>query len=94
MEATVWIPIALSCIMAIVAIITLARNSKKDTEKESEQRASMTADMKYIRSSIDEIKVDNRVIQKDVGDLKVKVVEIEQGMKSAHKRIDDLQQKG
>lgn len=91
MEATVWIPIALSCIMAIVAIITLARNSKKDTEKESEQRASMTADMKYIRSSIDEIKVDNRVIQKDVGDLKIKVVEIEQGMKSAHKRIDDMQ---
>ena len=94
MEATVWIPIALSCIMAIVAIITLARNSKKDTEKESEQRASMTADMKYIRSSIDEIKVDNRVIQKDVGDLKIKVVEIEQGVKSAHKRLDDYIKKG
>ena len=91
MEATVWIPIALSCVMAIISIITLARNGKKDTEKEAEQRASMTADMKYSRSSIDEIKVDNRVIQKDVSDLKIKVVEIEQGMKSAHKRIDDMQ---
>ena len=91
MDASVWIPIALSSVMAIIAIITLAKNTKKDTEKEAEQRASMTADMKYIRSSVDEIKVDNRVIQKDVGDLKIKVVEIETGLKAAHQRLDDLQ---
>ena len=90
-KAAVWIPIALSCVMAIIAIITLARNGKKDTEKEAEQRAGMTADIKYIRDSIDDIKVENRVIQKDVGDLKIKVIEIEQGVKSAHKRLDDLQ---
>lgn len=91
MEATVWIPIVLSCIMAIIAIITLANNSKKDTQKEAEERAAMRSDMKYIRSSVDEIRLDNKSIQKDVADLKVKVVEIEQGMKSAHKRIDDMQ---
>ena len=91
MEATVWIPIALSCVMAIIAIVTLARNSKKDSQQEAEQRASMTADMKYIRTSVDEIRLDNKTIQKDVGDLKVKVTEIEQSTKSAHKRLDDLQ---
>ena len=91
MEATVWIPIALSCVMAIIAIITLAKNSKKDTEKEAEARAAMNADLKYIRSSVDDIKVENRVIQKDVGDLKIKVTEIEQSAKSAHKRLDDMQ---
>lgn len=91
MEPTVWIPIALSCVMAIIAIITLSRNGKKDTEKDAEQRAALTADVKYIRSSVDDIKVENRVIQKDVGDLKVKMVEIEQKAASAHKRLDDLQ---
>ena len=91
MELTVWIPIALSCVMAIIAIITLAKNGKKDTEKEAEARASMNADLKYIRSSVDDIKVENRVIQKDVGDLKIKVTEIEQSTKSAHKRLDDMQ---
>jgi hypothetical protein len=35
--------------------------------------------------------VDNRKIQSDVGDLKIKVVEIEQSVKSAHKRLDDMQ---
>lgn len=91
MEPTVWIPIALSCVMAIIAIITLAKNSKKDNEKEAEQRASMTSDMKYIRSSIDEIKLDNRVIQKDVSDLKIKVAEVDRDVQAAHQRLDDLQ---
>ena len=91
MQVTVWIPIALSCVMAIVAIITLAKNTKKDSDKEIEQRATMTADLKYIRDGLDTIKVDNRTIQRDVGDLKVKVIEIEAGVKSAHKRLDDMQ---
>ena len=77
--------------MACIAIITLARNGKKDTADEAQQLATMTSDIKFIRSSIDDIKVENRVIQKDVGDLKIRVVEIEQGVKSAHKRLDDLQ---
>ena len=94
MQVTVWIPIALSCVMAIVAIITLAKNTKKDSDKEIEQRATMTADLKYIRDGLDTIKVDNRTIQRDVGDLKVKVIEIEAGVKSAHKRLDDMQGKG
>ena len=91
MRPEVWIPIALSCIMAIIAIVTLAINRKKDTAEEAVQRASMTADVKYIRASIDDIKVENRVIQKDIGDLKVKVTEIESSTKSAHKRLDDMQ---
>lgn len=93
MNATVWIPIALSCVMAIVAIITLAKNTKKDSDKEIEQRATMSADLKYIRDGLDTIKVDNRTIQRDVGDLKVKVIEIDQSVKSAHKRLDDMQTK-
>jgi peptidoglycan hydrolase CwlO-like protein len=54
----------------------------------------MTADVRYIRQSIDEIKLENRAIQKDVTDLKTKVVEVEASVKSAHKRLDDMQQKG
>ena len=33
----------------------------------------------------------HKSIQKDVGDLKVKVVEIEQSVNSAHRRLDDMQ---
>lgn len=89
--AGTWIPIALSSIMAIIALITLMRNGKKDTSDEAAQRASMSADIKYIRGSIDDIKVENRVMREDVGNLKVRMVEIDQNVKSAHKRIDDMQ---
>lgn len=94
MNASTWIPIVISCVMAIIALITLANTNKKDQRQEAEQRASMTADMRYIRSAVDEIKVDNRVVQKDVSDLKVKVVEIDQRVKSAHQRLDDMQPQG
>ena len=90
MAPEVWIPIALSCVMAIVAIITLARNGKKDTQDDAIQKATMTADLKYIRDGIDEMKVDNRVIKADIGELQTKVARVEQSVASAHQRIDDL----
>ena len=85
------LPIGLSCIMAIVAIVTLAKNSKKDTTDDAIQRASLAADVKYIRNSVDDIKVESKTTSKEVGDLKIKVIEIEQSVKSAHKRLDDMQ---
>lgn len=81
----------LSCVMAIIAIVTLAKNTKKDTSAEAEQRAAVSADLKYIRSSVDDIKLDNKDMKREVGDLKIKVTEIDQSVKSAHKRLDDLQ---
>jgi len=90
MQLEVWIPIMLSCVMAIIAIVTLAKNNKKDTSNEAEQRAAVAADLKYIRSSVDDIKLDNKDMKREVGALKVKVTEIDQSVKSAHKRLDDL----
>ena len=66
------------------------RNEKNDTSAAATERATLSADVRYIRSSIDEIKIENRAIQKDVSDLTKKVVEIEASAKSAHQRIDDI----
>ena len=90
MNIEVWIPIVLSCVMAIVAIITLAKNTKKDTQDDAVQRATLSADLKYIRDGVDEIKIDNRVIKEDIGKLQTKVARIEQSVESAHQRIDDM----
>jgi hypothetical protein len=90
MNIEVWIPIALSCVMAIVAIITLAKNAKKDTQDDAVQKATLAADLKYIRDGVDDIKLDNRVIKEDIGKLQTKVARIEQSVESAHQRIDDM----
>ena len=67
------------------------RTSNKDTSETASERATMTADIKYIRDSVDDIKVDNRVIKADIGTLQTKVAVIDQTVENAHKRIDDLQ---
>ena len=84
----------ISIVIALCALLFTAlsfrRTSNRDTAETATERATMTADIRYIRSSIDDIKLDNKAIKQDIGDLKTKVVEIEQSTKSAHKRLDDL----
>lgn len=84
----------ISIVIAFCALLFTAlsfrRTQNNDTSASATERATMTADVRYIRQSIDEIKLENRAIQKDVGELKTKVVEIEASAKSAHRRIDDI----
>ena len=70
--------------------MTFRRNERHDTTAEATERATLSADVRYIRSSIDDIKLDNKAIQKDLGELKTKVAKIEESVEIAHKRIDDI----
>jgi peptidoglycan hydrolase CwlO-like protein len=84
------ISLAVAVCALIFTALSFRRTSNQDTSETASQRATMSADIRYIRSSIDDIKLDNKAIQNDVTELKTKVVEIEQSSKSAHKRLDDL----
>lgn len=87
------ISLAVAVCALIFTALSFRRTQNQDTTETATQRATMTADIKYIRDSIDDIKVENKVIRQDIGDLKTKVVEIEASTKSAHKRLDDLNKK-
>lgn len=84
------VAIAVPLIALVFTALTFKKNADKDTGATAAERATMNANITYIRSSIDEIKLDNKAIQKDIGELSKKVVEIEASAKSAHRRIDDL----
>jgi type II secretory pathway pseudopilin PulG len=90
----------ISLVIAACALLFTAfgfrRTQNQDTSATAAERATMTANIQYIRQSIDEIKLDNRTIKTDLEELKIKVSFIDASAKSAHKRIDDLQkgQKG
>lgn len=84
------VAVCVPCVALLFTILTYGRNAKRETEQAAAGRATMTADISYIRNSIDEIKLDNKVVQKDVSEMKAKLVEVEASAKSAHKRIDDL----
>lgn len=84
------VAIAVPLIALGFTALTFKRNADKDTSDSASERATMSADIKYIRTSVDDIKVDNRVIKADIGELQTKVAKVEQSVESAHKRIDDL----
>lgn len=80
--------------VAVAALIFTAlsfrRTSHVDTATDATERANMTADIRYIRSSVDDIKLENKSIQKDVISMRERLVGVEQSVKSAHSRIDDI----
>ena len=90
MRVETWLPIAVSICMFIVALLTLRRNKEADNTANATERATLAADVRYIRTGVDEIKVENRTIRTDLDKLNVKVAEIDASCKSAHKRLDDL----
>ena len=85
----------ISLVLAFCALLFTAlsfrRTQNQDTTASATERATMTANIQYIRQSIDEIKLDNRTIKTDLDELKTKVATIDASAKSAHKRIDDMQ---
>ena len=74
--------------------MSFRRTENHDTSATATERATMTADIRYIRSSIDEIKIENRSIQKDVSDMSKKIVEVEASTREAHRRIDEITKGG
>ena len=84
----------ISLVIAFSALLFTAlsfrRTANRDTTESATERATMAADVKYIRTSIDDIKVDNRVIKEDIGALQTKVAKVEQSVENAHTRIDDM----
>lgn len=84
------VAICVPLIALIFTALTFKRNADRDTGATAAERATMNANISYIRTSIDEIKLDNKSIQKDVSDISKKLVEVEASAKSAHKRLDDL----
>lgn len=84
----------ISILIALAALIftgmSYRRNMNHDTESGATERATMSADIRYIRSSIDEIKLENRGMKKDIDDIKTRIIVVEQSVESAHKRLDDI----
>lgn len=90
METGTIISLVIAACALLFTALSFKRTSNQDTSEAAAERATFAANLQYIRSGIDEIRVENRVIKTDIVELKTKIVEIEQSTKSAHKRLDDL----
>ena len=77
------------CALGFTAL-SFRRSVNKDNAGNASQLATMTADIRYIRQTIDDIKSANREITADVANLRTKIAEVAESVESAHRRIDDL----
>ena len=68
------------------------RNDRKDTEQETEDRASthtlLMTKLENIADDVKDIKRDYRETNIEVQNLRERVVAVEQSLKSYHKRLD------
>lgn len=87
------ISIALICTIlgVLIGIATFSRNRDKDIKKDTKEVAETKAKLDYISKGVDDIRIDIKAQQRDIEELKERVIKNEASLKSAHKRIDNLE---
>lgn len=88
------ISIALVCTVvgAIISYATFQRNRGRDIRADTREEADTKAKLDYISKGVDDIRIDIKAQQRDIQELKERVVRNEESVKSAHKRIDGLEE--
>ena len=60
-----------------VAILTLVRNRRGDNREEAAKIATMDSKLDSIRSGVDDIRVEQRTVQRDIRNLTERVARVE-----------------
>lgn len=87
------ISIALACTLlgAVLSFLTFQRNKGRDIRADTKEGAETKAKLDYISKGVDDIKIDFKVQQREMQELKERVIKNEESTKSAHKRIDAIE---
>lgn len=87
------ISIALACtvIGAVISYATFQRNKGHDIRADTREEAETRTKLEYISKGVDDIRIDIKTQQRDIHELKERIIKNEASIKSAHKRIDDIE---
>lgn len=81
----------ISTVCAIVfGYLAFARNKTKDTQEEAKNDATLLTEIGYIKANTDEIKAEQKEQRKTNLDFLTRLTAVEESVKQAHKRIDEL----
>ena len=81
------IPIAVSIAALVYTAVSFRKVANKDTSAMAAAQATMTADIRYIRNAIDDIKLENRAIKKELDDVKARLIRAETNIQAVQDRI-------
>ena len=77
-----YITVALSLTAIVYTAVSFRKAANKDASTSAAQRATMEANIQYIRNSIDDIKLEFKGIKKDVVELKSRLIVAESEIKN------------
>lgn len=75
----------------IIGWIGVHRTSKKSIQEDTVAHAQLKSDVSYIKNGVDDIRLDFKAQEIRVTDLSNAVIRIDESTKSAHKRIDKIE---
>lgn len=82
--------VALSTVIGIIAtLLTLYRETKKDTISDIRQHTSVSEEIKYISKGVDDIKYDTKSLTTSIANMNERLIRAEESIKSAHEKIDN-----
>ena len=92
--------VVLTCLTIVSGICAVAfgyaafrRNQKSDDKDAGNERGTMLAEIGYIKSGVDDIKLEQREQRKTNAEYLERLVDCEASAKQAHRRIDGVEQR-
>lgn len=87
------ISVALICTIGgfLISYFSFQRNRANDIRTDTREEAATRAKLDYIATAVDEIRLDNKARDREISEIREKVIRNEASIKSAHKRIDDME---
>ena len=83
-----------AAIAAICTIVTFTINRGKDKYQEGNDDGGIRGDIKYMRNSFDDLRLDVKEIARKQDQQGERLTRVEESVKSAHKRIDAIEHRG
>lgn len=90
-EITVLISFVSLCVAGLVGITNIRRNKATDDRREASEATTLIVKLENINDGVNEIKSDMRNLRNDVQDLRDRLIMVEESTKSAHHRLDILE---
>ncbi len=86
--------ILISVVSVVFAIYTGTSNMKRsntvDIKKDAAEMATINVKLDTIGRGVDDIKLEQKTVSKDIKDLSDRVLKVEESTKSAHHRIAEI----
>lgn len=76
---------------ALISYLSFQRNRGHDIRAETREEAETRTKLDYISKGVDDIRLDIKSQQREMQEIKERVIRNEASIKSAHKRIDSLE---